>query len=751
MNRIGLLVGQNLSAFFEALKGGMSMSLLLTLTEWSIISVVFYFVIKGWLKGGKEPKGSQKRTVYRIVDPIALGVPAGIFAITLLLNLDATLGGWILKWTVVLGLIYGAARYFLWSSYWIDDEEVAAMRPWKIGNGKKEDEKIEVVDLQPGNWYWFALWFKRVVRAKGNPVSKEFILGALSKEEKDGKGLSRTLLAKTRFSICYRLVSLRGLIRKKWKIEDLDREVKREFLSVFRTVLRQRTLEGNLNEQDEIGKSVLQKLDGEKKFAEWEIRAESAHLLEISIDNALYRAQNELSLMDMENEEVYEKIKVGEKIKSGWAGKGVQKDLKGFVLEDRRIVEITTEGNIDQKEEVVEEQKLEMITKNEWPKKVIHLLLVGTIILFGIIPLGFIGYSKFGPASKQEASVESVVPAANTTIPANPSGPNGTVDSPLSQYHVPGLRESPLLWGAVAVLVAFLVLAAVAKLSKRNSEWIGKYGKWIFRGCGAMIFFGMLMQPYVGLMGSGVLILVIGLFIYIGARKNRMAKAVDGMIGLILFYIIVLQLFIPMGELVTKVNQPGLYKLYEEQIKKPVESGKAWEDFKRLFNEPQSQVSNETFGVPSQPVVRPETVERPKQVVQQIIPKRIERIKIRKFRISARRSWTYIADLKGEGELIRITAEGSWDGSGGQAPEPDLLCGAEGIRAPDWIDDMYRYPLAENRMIHNLIGRIGGKVFHVGENFEQRNYSQGGFYLGINDYIVRDNDGSLDVTIEVER
>lgn len=120
------------------------------------------------------------------------------------------------------------------------------------------------------------------------------------------------------------------------------------------------------------------------------------------------------------------------------------------------------------------------------------------------------------------------------------------------------------------------------------------------------------------------------------------------------------------------------------------------------------------------------------------------------LRISARRSWTDIGiDLK-EREEILIVAKGTWDGSGSDAPKPDLPCGPEGIVPPKWVEDLSPYPYHGGR-IHELLGKIGGgEPFYVGRKYQGIVKTAGRLYLGINDWRVSDNDGYLDVRIEVE-
>jgi len=146
--------------------------------------------------------------------------------------------------------------------------------------------------------------------------------------------------------------------------------------------------------------------------------------------------------------------------------------------------------------------------------------------------------------------------------------------------------------------------------------------------------------------------------------------------------------------------------------------------------------------------------QKPRQAQQRVTEYKVQQTLItngvRTLRIPANKRWVDMGiDLKGE--KIFIVAKGIWDGSGSQAPETDLPCGPEGIRAPDWIDDMYNYPLSKNRTIHNLIGQIGGKVFHVGSNYQSVVKETGRLLLGINDYLVDDNSGYLNITIKIER
>lgn len=620
-------------ALIKALKGGIKMSVVLHLFEWFIVGLLFYFVIRGWKRGSKAPKGSIKGWAHHVCNPISLGAPAGLFAITLLLGLLGWSGldFWIVKWTLLLAFIYASGRYHIESCYWpSENESLALVNNWRgeLG-GTKLEKRFQ---------YLPALVFK-VLRVRCNKIRKEFFLGAITGGAKTGKFLNRTLVAKVRVVLKFKLVDLSKAIGDyevseskdiaKEAIEALDQEVKDIFLTTFLETFRGYAYEKSLDKRKELCEKVVKALKEPLEALGMEIEKDWVSLpAEIEVDGRFYDCLNRMSLTDFETKEVFRRAEIGKKMGFELQKiKGIKSDIKRFVFADR-LMKSPESLSMPETEEktVVKEEKLRISTVREPFKLFLIWALLGLIILLGVIPLGFIGYSKFGPA-KAETSIESVVPAGSVAPPANPSGPSGTVDSPFSQYHIPGFTENPLLWGAVAVLVAFLVFAGITKFSNRNSEWISKYGKWIFRGCGAMIFFGMLMQPYAGLMGSGALILVIGLFIYIGARKNRMAKAVDGMIGLILFYIIVLQLFIPMSELVTKINQPRLYKLYEKQIKEPIESGKAWEDFKKLFSEPQSQVSNETFGVPSQPTVEPK-VETPKKVVEFQPSAKVEKPKV---------------------------------------------------------------------------------------------------------------------------
>jgi len=120
-------------------------------------------------------------------------------------------------------------------------------------------------------------------------------------------------------------------------------------------------------------------------------------------------------------------------------------------------------------------------------------------------------------------------------------------------------------------------------------------------------------------------------------------------------------------------------------------------------------------------------------------------------RISARKPWTDTGiDLK-EGEKILIVAKGTWDASGSDAPEPDLPCGPEGIVPPKWVKDLSPYPY-HGRRIHELLGKIGrGKPFYVGKKYEGVVEKAGRLYLGINDWKVSDNDGHLDVRVEIEK
>lgn len=146
--------------------------------------------------------------------------------------------------------------------------------------------------------------------------------------------------------------------------------------------------------------------------------------------------------------------------------------------------------------------------------------------------------------------------------------------------------------------------------------------------------------------------------------------------------------------------------------------------------------------------------ETPKKVTEFYRPKvetqKVEKLMVRKFRISADRRWTRTVCFKG-GEKIRVVAKGTWDGSGSDAVEPDLPCGPEGIVPPKWVEDLSPYPYQGGR-IHELLGKTErGRLFSVGSSYEGVVEFPGWFYLGINDWKVSDNDGYLEVTIEVVR
>lgn len=119
--------------------------------------------------------------------------------------------------------------------------------------------------------------------------------------------------------------------------------------------------------------------------------------------------------------------------------------------------------------------------------------------------------------------------------------------------------------------------------------------------------------------------------------------------------------------------------------------------------------------------------------------------------VPANQAWTFICQLKA-GQHFRVQASGTWDCAGPGAAQEDMPCGPDGINAPDWISwqNMQRYPLPDGRLIHNLIARIGNnRMFAVNSSYEGEAAADGSLLVGPNDYMVSDNDGSMQVTVFV--
>lgn len=579
------------------------------LVNWSIFGVVMLVVAFSLRRGLKEKKWERKKWIFQIVNPIALGAPALMFVATLGLANNPV--SWILRNILVSAFVYGSALYYLGSTYWIYKDEVAArVQQIKTGKGKRKKKIKKGVDLEAPSVDFWPFWAYEVLRAKSDTVTKELILGALSKEAKDGKSLSRTLLAKIRFSFSYRIRSLVASVGK-FKIEDLDQLVKEEFVTSFRAVLRKKTIEGNLDKQDEIGKDTLEKLEARGKLAEWDIEAETANLLDVSVDNALHRAQNELSLMDMENEEVYEKIKVGEKINTGWTTKEGKREIRDFVIKNRRIAKITSEGDTDQKEEVVKEQKLEMVNGPGRAKRGIHLVLVGLVIVANL----WLGFQILPSVIENARAAQK--PAVESTIvvpPANPSGPSGTISPPWENIRIPSFSENPIFWGAFAFLMAFLVYAAAAAISKKEPEWLKEHTRKIVGICVVMFFFNIFALAYLPRAGPGMIVMILSLIF--GARISGMRTlgALAGMMMVLFVFLFIVKFMIP----TTCYIFDG--KFYAEQI----HSGKLWEDTKKgikdMLDKPKTQAS--------QPVVEPKA-KTPKKVTEFYRPKAEETKQVR--------------------------------------------------------------------------------------------------------------------------
>jgi hypothetical protein len=114
---------------------------------------------------------------------------------------------------------------------------------------------------------------------------------------------------------------------------------------------------------------------------------------------------------------------------------------------------------------------------------------------------------------------------------------------------------------------------------------------------------------------------------------------------------------------------------------------------------------------------------------------------LKRIRIYAYRDWQSTGVRVHTGDLVSIRAQGTWSYT------PDEYHGPEGhgrYSAPSF----YPVPGVPGGA---LIGRIGtdGKLFYSGRSARWRTVSDGQVYLRIDDDLLGDNDGFVDITITV--
>jgi hypothetical protein len=113
-------------------------------------------------------------------------------------------------------------------------------------------------------------------------------------------------------------------------------------------------------------------------------------------------------------------------------------------------------------------------------------------------------------------------------------------------------------------------------------------------------------------------------------------------------------------------------------------------------------------------------------------------------KVYAYRQWQSTGIKLAQGDRFEIRASGEWSYS--------PFVGVHGPDGGEWAPDWY--PLTGNRdraLGGELLGRVGeaGEPFHVGRRTQGFAPAEGYLYLRINDDLLGDNQGALEVQIRV--
>ncbi len=124
-------------------------------------------------------------------------------------------------------------------------------------------------------------------------------------------------------------------------------------------------------------------------------------------------------------------------------------------------------------------------------------------------------------------------------------------------------------------------------------------------------------------------------------------------------------------------------------------------------------------------------------------PPTIDARDLNQMKIFAYRDWQSTGVTVNPGDVVNIRARGRWLYTPNEWHSP---AGHPRFRAPQF------YPLP-GVPGGALIGKIGdnGKPFYVGANISIQSQASGQLYLRIDDDILSDNEGEVDVDVRVEK